>query len=156
MAAPAALANQVADALVAQLAVIDSTDGSNQWRTKPATIARTLKADALVIAQRPILAVEVASGEVTELGASRHREIIELVVTAITDSQLKKPEQAAMDLVADVLFAITKNEYMTNLLAEPIRAGRWEIDTEAVTASGLGVATLRLACVVDYDHSVQP
>ena len=165
-----ARANAVADAVVTRLRTINSGTpaGANQygqaadadkWLTKPVSVVRQLMADALTMAARPHIAVEVAQIKDAFRGGGVHVQTVTIDVHLIAGTGGDSESQLAK-LAADVMFAISQDETIGGVAiqfpAEGTEENAFEyaLQTEIMLkTAGLAMATVRFAVDTRWDHT---
>lgn len=152
-AVPQAMANKVADALVAQLRTINASQDAARWLTTPKQVKR-----GFVVADlqwpTPAILVQVARWDDSLAYAGREHSC-RLTLFAHLLVNPDNPERAESELnsmAADVVRAISDDHSLGGIVNVGAAAIGYEPNADAMERSGLGVATMTLEATFLWSH----
>lgn len=142
--------NRICDQLEIVLSAISAKKQATKWWTSPASAHRSLMLSDLTVDERPRIAIRVLEWTSTPTSAGRHDATLRIGCTCILDDA-DDAESAMHRLVRDIIVAVTDDEALGGMVVTIVPV-HYELETEMMSKSGLGVATVTLEAFYTWDH----
>lgn len=152
-AVPQAMANQIADALVARLRTINAAQDASRWLTSPKQVKR-----GFVVADMqwptPAILVQVArwDDQMTYAGREHTCRLTLFAHLLVNPDNPERSESELNSMAADVVRAISDDHSLDGTVNVVTAALGYEPNTDAMERSGLGVATMTLEATFLWSH----